>query len=201
MQKINKDIKQKATMVILGLIWIFYLLFHAISNLSFFAGEGVFNDFYNALENSILWQIVPIILIFSLFYHAIIAIIRQLKNNKAREFDYKKPYPKAIPRVIAWSGALSLLGFIVIHFVQMKLIEGENLHVQITDILSNPIWLIIYIIGTSALIAHLHHGLPNITTSLGVDKEIDKKISRVVIFTILLILAVGFFAIPLSLIL
>ena len=58
---------------------------------------------------------VATLLIFTLAFHVFVAVTRQLSNNVSSGNQYHKAYPKAVPRIVAWSGASIILIFIVIH--------------------------------------------------------------------------------------
>ncbi|MBE8190484.1 MAG: hypothetical protein HAW58_06525 [Candidatus Thioglobus sp.] len=123
---------QKRLMALSGILWIIYLLIHMLANLNFLTGADNFNGFYGWFNDSIIlrWSII-ILLILSILFHIYSAISRQFDSNKKRDIAYKKPYPKAIPRSIAWSGALLLLSFIVFHFFQMQLLESRDFYQEV----------------------------------------------------------------------
>ena len=193
MSSIN-TIRLKKTMAAIGLVWFAYVIFHMFSLLSFHVGEGEFNSFYASLEDSALYHLMVLVLIGSLAFHAYVAISRQLANNKSKGTGYHKSYPGEIPRSVAWSGAAILLSFIVFHFVQMKTLDEANLYQQLLLVLSSPLMLLIYALGTFALCAHLHHGLTSVLQTLGVSP----KTYNVWAIAIVAILFVGFISIPVS---
>ena len=193
MSSIN-TIRLKKTMAVIGLVWFAYVIFHMFSLLSFHVGEGEFNSFYASLEDSALYHLMVLVLIGSLAFHAYVAISRQLANNKSKGTGYHKSYPGEIPRSVAWSGAAILLSFIVFHFVQMKTLDEANLYQQLLLVLSSPLMLLIYALGTFALCAHLHHGLTSVLQTLGVSP----KTYNVWAIAIVAILFVGFISIPVS---
>ena len=95
--------------------------------LSFHSGEAVFSGFYLWLNSSIFYTILLALLVLTISFHIVIAVSRQLTNNKSVGERYKKAYPKAIPRLVAWLGASIMLAFIVIHSVQMLSTENRRL--------------------------------------------------------------------------
>lgn len=185
---------KKKFMAFAGILWFGYILFHISSLQFFFIGKNTFNTFFQLLENSYFYHLLKFSLIFLLFFHIFIAISRQLSNNKKREITYKKPYPKAIPRVLAWTGAIFLLSFIIFHFVQMNFFITENFYQEIIHIFTNPLMILIYIIGIFALSAHIHHALGNILQTLGVSS----KPYHVLVILIALFVFVSFIAVLLG---
>ena len=115
----SRTILLKKMMAVAGLIWFVYLIFHMVSVLSFHSGEEVFSGFYVWLNSSIFYPILLALLVLTISFHVVIAVSRQLSNNESVGERYKKAYPKAIPRLVAWLGASIMLAFIIIHSVQM----------------------------------------------------------------------------------
>ena len=68
-----------------------------------------------------------------------VAITMQLSNNASSGDRYKKPYPNAIPRIVAWSGASIILIFILTHTFQMFSTNTVDLYSEIPNIFNRPI--------------------------------------------------------------
>ena len=115
----NRTVSLKKMMAVAGLFWFFFLVFYLLAALTFHSGEQAFTDFYVWFNNSIFYPILASLLIATLFFHVYVGITRQLSNNVSSGDRYKKPYPKAIPRIVAWSGAAIILIFILTHTFQM----------------------------------------------------------------------------------
>ena len=196
----NRTILLKKMMAVAGLIWFTYLIYHLFSVLTFHTGEVAFNAFYTWFNSSWIYPVLLALLGSTIVFHIYVAVTRQLANNKsAGDTRYKKSYPKAIPRVIAWSGAALVFAFIVIHSVQMLTIDIDttNLYQQMEEIFSDPLMLAIYGLGMLAISAHLQHGLSNVLQTLGICSCQFHKVA----WLIVIIIMVGFASIPLSIIL
>ena len=181
----NKTIILKKMMAIAGLIWFLYIIFHLFSVLTFHLGEQSYNSFHIWFRSSWFYVILLTILALTFAFHIYVAISRQIKNNKSNDIKYKKPYPKAIPRIVVWSGASLIFLFVVIHSVQMLSVESKDLYAQTLSILSNPFMLILYGLGIIAIFAHLQHGLSNVLNTLAVSSKKYSKISFVIMFAII----------------
>ena len=193
-----KTTTSKKWMAIAGLVWFGYIATHALMLSTFHMGKQAFNDFYYWFNSSIIYWPVLLVLSLTLIFHVLTGIKRQLDNNKAVGINrYHHSYPKAIPRFVAWSGASTLLLFIVFHFVQMQLLSGSDAYQQIVSIFSNPVVSIIYVLGITVLGIHLHHGLTNALQTLGISSN---QHNFVAIF-IVLVVALGFASIPMSVVL
>ena len=193
----SRTILLKKLMAIAGLIWFVYLIYHLLSVLTFHSGEVVFNAFYSWLNSSWIYPVLLTLLGSTIVFHIYVAVTRQLDNNKSTGIGYKKSYPKAVPRVVAWSGAALIFLFIVIHSVQMLSIDETNLYQQMVLIFSNPLMWVIYGLGMIAISAHLHHSLSNVLQTLGVSSRQHHNLAWLIVIVIML----GFASIPLSIVL
>ena len=193
----SRTILLKKLMAIAGLIWFVYLIYHLLSVLTFHSGEVVFNAFYSWLNSSWIYPVLLTLLGSTIVFHIYVAVTRQLDNNKSAGIGYKKSYPRAVPRVVAWSGAALIFLFIVIHSVQMLSIDETNLYQQMVLIFSNPLMWVIYGLGMIAISAHLHHSLSNVLQTLGVSSRQHHNLAWLIVIVIML----GFASIPLSIVL
>ena len=190
----NRTVSLKKMMAMAGLFWFFFLIFYLLGALTFHSGEEAFTAFYVWFNGSIFYPVLATLLIATLAFHVVVAVTRQLSNNISSGDRYKKPYPKAVPRIVAWSGASVILIFIITHTVQMLSINTVDLYSEITNIFQRPVMLAIYGLGMIAISTHLHHGLSNVLQTLGVSSKQHKGIALLIV---LLIMA-GYASIPLG---
>jgi succinate dehydrogenase / fumarate reductase cytochrome b subunit len=190
----NRTVSLKKMMAMAGLFWFFFLIFYLLGALTFHSGEEAFTAFYVWFNGSIFYPVLATLLIATLAFHVVVAVTRQLSNNISSGDRYKKPYPKAVPRIVAWSGASIILIFIITHTVQMLSINTVDLYLEITNIFQRPVMWAIYGLGMIAISTHLHHGLSNVLQTLGVSSKQHKGIALLIV---LLIMA-GYASIPLG---
>merc|ERR1712127_631037 len=190
----NRTVSLKKMMAMAGLFWFFFLIFYLLGALTFHSGEEAFTAFYVWFNGSIFYPVLATLLIATLAFHVVVAVTRQLSNNISSGDRYKKPYPKAVPRIVAWSGASIILIFIITHTVQMLSINTVDLYSEITNIFQKPVMWAIYGLGMIAISTHLHHGLSNVLQTLGVSSKQHKGIALLIV---LLIMA-GYASIPLG---
>jgi len=190
----NRTVSLKKMMAMAGLFWFFFLIFYLLGALTFHSGEEAFTAFYVWFNGSIFYPVLATLLIATLAFHVVVAVTRQLSNNISSGDRYKKPYPKAVPRLVAWSGASIILIFIITHTVQMLSINTVDLYSEITNIFQRPVMWAIYGLGMIAISTHLHHGLSNVLQTLGVSSKQHKGIALLIV---LLIMA-GYASIPLG---
>jgi len=190
----NRTVSLKKMMAMAGLFWFFFLIFYLLGALTFHSGEEAFTAFYVWFNGSIFYPVLATLLIATLAFHVVVAVTRQLSNNISSGDRYKKPYPRAVPRIVAWSGASIILIFIITHTVQMLSINTVDLYSEITNIFQRPVMWAIYGLGMIAISTHLHHGLSNVLQTLGVSSKQHKGIALLIV---LLIMA-GYASIPLG---
>ena len=190
----NPTVSLKKMMAVAGLFWFFFLVFYLLAALTFHSGEQVFTDFYVWFNNSIFYPILASLLIVTLSFHVYVAITRQLSNNVSSGDRYKKPYPKAIPRIVAWSGAAIILIFILTHTFQMFSTNTVDLYSEIQNIFNRPIMWGIYGLGMLAISTHLHHGLTNVLQTSGISSKQHKSAALILV----VLMMAGYASIPLG---
>lgn len=190
----NNTVRQKKLMALAGLFWFFFLIFYLLGALTFHAGEQAFTALYVWFNSSILSPILIALLSITIVFHVVTAVTRQLSNNVSSGDRYKKPYPKAIPRLVAWSGASIILIFIVTHSVQMFSIDSTDLYSEIQLIFQRPMMWAIYGLGMIAISTHLHHGLTNVLQTFGISSKQPKGLAFGIVFVIM----AGYASIPLG---
>ena len=190
----NRTVSIKKMMSVSGLFWFFFLVFYLLAALTFHSGEQEFTDFYVWFNNSIFYPILASLLIVTLSFHVYVAITRQLSNNVSSGDRYKKPYPKAIPRIVAWSGAAIILIFILTHTFQMFSTNTVDLYSEIQNIFKRPIMWGIYGLGMVAISTHLHHGLTNVLQTLGISSKQHKGVALILV----VLMMAGYVSIPLG---
>ena len=157
---------KKRLMAMAGLVLTVYLIFHMLSNLSFFHPESyqAFYDIYN--QHFLRWP-VWIIVSAALIFHVIIAVQIRLHNRQARIERYQHRQHHWIP---AWlvSVVISLiLLFIVWHMAQMWSFGGNDMYGQTLALFASGWQLLIYLTGLLLLGLHLQHSLTNVLQTLG----------------------------------
>ena len=190
----NNTVRQKKMMALAGLFWFFFLIFYLLGALTFHAGEQAFTELYVWFNSSIFSPILIALLSITIIFHVVTAVTRQLSNNVSSGDRYKKPYPKAIPRLVAWSGASIILIFIVTHSVQMFSIDSIDLYSEILIIFQRPMMWAIYGLGMIAISTHLYHGLTNVLQTLGISSKQPKGFAFGIVFVIM----AGYASIPLG---
>ncbi|MEC9412547.1 MAG: succinate dehydrogenase [Pseudomonadota bacterium] len=182
---------QKRTMTIAGTVLSVYLLFHMLSNLSFFFGDS-FNQFYQIYNSAwIRWPVLVIVLI-CLWIHVRAAVNIRRKNSQARQVGYKKHEKFHIPAALVTLSIILLFLFIVIHIIQSLYVNPDDVRSSVMSWFSSVIITLFYLTGVFILVMHLQHSLINVLQTLG----ISAKMHHIAIHSIVALLGVGFVSIP-----
>jgi succinate dehydrogenase / fumarate reductase cytochrome b subunit len=182
---------QKRSMALAGTVMTAYLIFHMLSNLSFFSESAfiAFYDFYN--QAWFRWPLLFIV-VASLLLHVRAAIVIRRKNSQARTQGYRKHDKVHVPAPLVSLSIALLFLFIVVHIVQSLLIDTSNMVAAVTAWFTSPWWLLFYLAGLFILAMHLQHSLVNVLQTLG----ISSKMYKFSIIGSVILLTLGFAVVP-----
>lgn len=182
---------QKRVMALAGTVMTAYLIFHMLTNLSFFSGSA-FENFYGVYNHAwIRWPIFLLVL-GSLIIHIKAAVNIRIKNSQARQIGYKKHDKLHIPaQLVSLSIALLLL-FILVHIGQALLLDTSSIRTGVTEWFSSVWMFLFYLAGLGILAMHLQHSLINVMQTLG----ISSKTHKITIIGGVVLLTVGFASVP-----
>ncbi len=205
----RSTIGKKVVMAVTGLIGVGFVIGHVVGNLLMFQGPIAMNEYAAFLHDlgGLLW-IARAVLLGAVILHVIAAYqLTQLKR-KARPVGYDRRTPQVstlASRTIRWGGAL-LLVFIIFHILHFTL---GSVHPDFTaDVyrnviigFSNPIVALFYILAMIFLGLHLYHGTWSSLRTLGVNKASANPLQRRLPIVVAVLVAAGFLAIPLAVLL
>jgi len=157
---------EKRTMALAGMIMTAYLIFHMLSNLSFFS-QSVFSQFYDLYNAGPIRWLVLLAMIMAIAIHVKTAIKIRRVNAQARTIDYAKHDKFKIPAPLVTLSIIFLLSFILIHIVQTLLFDTTQLYSELTQLFQSPIMLLFYLAGLFVLTMHLQHSIANVLQTLG----------------------------------
>ena len=157
---------QKRLMAIAGVAMFVYLIWHMLTNLTFFS-EVLFNDFFAWYNIGYIRYSVLTLFIVLIAAHVRTALkIRQV-NAKARVIDYARHDGFKIPAKLVTLSVLFLLAFIVIHIIQTLLFDTFDPYQAMLDLFQSFFMLAFYMAGLFVLTMHLQHSLANVLQTLG----------------------------------
>lgn len=185
-QLFTSSIGKKFTMAGTGLFLVLFLIFHATVNATIFLNDGgeSYNTFAHFLSHNWIVRLLEIGLFVFIILHIVQGLILWAQNRKARPVRYHVARPE---KNSTWySRSMGLLGTLLLLFLVMHLahfwvptkialygtIEGEHsLYLQMKEIFTNPIWVVLYLIGLVALFWHLVHGFQSAFQTFGLNHK------------------------------
>lgn len=207
----QSSVGKKVLMAVSGVIWVGFLVLHLYSNLHIFAGKDVLNNYYEALEESVvqLWG-VRAVLLGSILVHVISAFSLVWQNKKARTKGYQVQNCTATTyaaRTMRWSGPI-LLMYIVFHlshfagglFQDSSLAEDDVYGRMVTSFSVAPISFF-YMLAFVCLGVHVYHGAWSFFQSLGLYHNKYNPLKRTLAGLVTLLLIGGYLSIPVAVLL
>lgn len=182
---------QKRIMAIAGLIMTVYLVFHMLTNLSFFSPDN-FTSFYDSYNAGTRWLVLAVMFV-TIIVHVKVAITIRKVNAKARTLDYARHDKFKLPAYIITISIIFLLLFIVIHIVQALFFDVAQLHGELVTLFQSPFMLLFYLAGLFFLTMHLQHSLANVLQTLGKTSVVNHRL----VWVSVLVVTGGFSSIPL----
>ncbi len=182
----TSSIGRKLIMSLTGLFLILFLVVHLIGNLQLLSNdEGkAFNIYTDFMSHNPVIQLIAKGNYFFILLHAIMGILLAVKNKNAKGSKYAvSPNNKT-----SWaSNNMALLGTLIFAFLLMHMghfwfqfkwgsglpmvnydgVEMINAYAKVTTVMSQPIWMVAYLIGLLVLAFHLWHGFASAFQSLG----------------------------------
>lgn len=177
----TSSVGKKFTMALTGLFLISFLVVHAsINALIFYNDDGeIFTKGAHFMATNPIIRTIEIVLIIGLLAHIVQALLLWRSNRAARPIRYA--VMKHPPQSTWYSRSMTLLGtlillFLVIHTSNFwipnrthQFLYGEELPLydMLIEKFSNPIEVVIYLLGSFSLFWHLLHGFASAFQSLG----------------------------------
>jgi len=157
---------QKRSMAIAGVAMLGYLVFHMLTNLSFFS-QSAFTQFYEGYNIGLIrW---PILLIFAgaVVFHVKTAIKIRKVNSKARTVDYQIHDKLMISAALVTASIGFLLFFIIVHILQTVTFDTDHVYQELSGLFQSVWMLVFYMAGLFVMTMHLSHSLANVLQTLG----------------------------------
>jgi succinate dehydrogenase / fumarate reductase cytochrome b subunit len=193
---INSSIGRKLVMSITGLCLILFLTFHMSMNFVALFSPEAYNKVCELLGANWYALVATIGLAAGFIIHIFYAFMLYLQNRKARGNDAYAVTSK--PKDVEWASQnMLVLGIVVAVFLllhlynfwaKMQLVElmhkcgfnvcpissglSSNGVFHIIKTFSDPIFVVLYLIGLSALWFHLTHGFWSALQSIGINNQI-----------------------------
>lgn len=191
------SIARKVAMALSALFLIVFLVIHLAVNLTSVFSPDLFNELSHFMgTNPLIQGLMQPILMLGVIFHFVMGFVLEIQNRKARGVNAYARYNGAanstwMSRNMIYSGAAILL-FLVLHLkdfwaheMTVKYINGDmsglgadgnfRYYAELVHTLSNPITVVIYVLGFVFLYLHLIHGFQSSFQSVGLKDDKRKK--------------------------
>ena len=156
-----------------GLLLVVFVIVHLLGLIPALMLPEAFESYAAMLHNSRWTPVIEIGVVISALVHITTTILKYLNNQSAgnhASLTSRRAAPIAAfaSRTKAFAGII-LLGFLIIHISQLRFTrpsDGFEL-AALQQILTQPLYLVIYISGSLAIALHLLHGAEAAHRSLG----------------------------------
>lgn len=170
-------------MAFTGIFLILFLIVHSVANSCIFLNDNgvTYNSVARFLSHNWIVRILELGLFVGIFAHIIQGLMLTFQNNSKRPVKYAVSAGNATSKW--YSRSMGILGsllliFLVIHLkdffigTKIALYSGDqphNLFEEMREEFSNPIIVIIYLVGVISLCWHLIHGFSSAFQTLGIN--------------------------------
>lgn len=202
------SVGKKFVMALTGFLLVGFLIMHLAGNMTLYAAAdgSKFVAYVQGIHSfgPLVW-VAEVALVALFGCHVWIAWRLTRENRRAR------PIPYAIQKACGRSTVASrsmfvtgsvVLGFLVVHLLNFRLSSGlvapsgEELLVRVRDVLGNPVYAAVYVIGSVVLGIHLSHGFKSAFQSLGANHpRLDRCVQRIGL-VLAIVIGVGFASFP-----
>jgi succinate dehydrogenase / fumarate reductase cytochrome b subunit len=200
----------KLLVAVTGISLVGFLIGHLVGNLLVFLGPDTFNHYGHKLISNPLVYPAEAGLVVLFLLHAWKTIQLTVGSSKARPVAYAEKHraghtsrKSLASTTMIWSG-LFLLVFVPIHIRTFKFgayydtheAGVRDLYQLVIEIFSKPGYVAFYVVGMTIIGFHLWHGVSSAFQTLGADTPRFTPVIRRIGWTLAVIIAVGFAAIP-----
>ncbi len=214
---VSSSLGKKYLMAITGLLLCGFLVAHLAGNLLMYVGPEAYNGYAHALHSQ-EWLVklmeLGLLVIFVLHLWMAFAVTRQ--NRAARDVGYEVKHtkegseiaPARVDALMMWSGVIVLI-FVLWHLRDFTFQLGPDDYYETAEgavlepydkavtILGRTSTIVVYIVGTVALCAHLAHGFNSAFRSLGISHPRYNRCIRILGYFFAVVFGLGFTTFPL----
>jgi succinate dehydrogenase / fumarate reductase cytochrome b subunit len=207
---LSSTVGSKLLVAVTGISLVGFLIGHLAGNLLVFVGPGTFNAYSHKLISNPLVYPAEAGLVLLFLLHAWKTIQLTIGSSKARPVAYAKKQSAGhtsrkslASTTMIWSG-LFLLVFVPIHIRTFKFgayyeaheAGVRDLYRLVIEVFSKPGYVAFYVLGMTIIGFHLWHGVSSAFQTIGADTPRFTPVIRRIGWTLAVVIAVGFMAIP-----
>lgn len=207
---LSSTVGSKLLVAVTGISLVGFLIGHLAGNLLVYLGPDTFNAYSHKLISNPLVYPAEAGLVVLFLLHAWKTIQLTLGSSKARPVAYAEKHSAGhtsrkslASTTMIWSG-LFLLVFVPIHIRTFKFgayyeaheAGVRDLYRLVIEVFSKPGYVAFYVLGMTIIGFHLWHGVSSAFQTIGADTPRFTPVIRRIGWTLAVVIAVGFMAIP-----
>ncbi len=178
---IMSSIGRKIIMAVTGLMLIGFIFFHLGINLLLFKGSGIYNGAVNIITTPIT-PILEIGLAVLFLIHIIIGTwvrIEDWFNRPKGYYERRWQGGRTIGSATMLYTAIILLAFLVYHIITFRFGDhSAGMYQMVASTFKNPLCVVLYLIGASAIVLHMSHGVQSAFQTLGLNHPVYMPIIK-----------------------
>ncbi len=209
---LGSSIMRKVVMSLSGLFLIVFLGVHLTVNAFLLVSGDLYNEAAHFMVTNPFIKIMEPVLALGFVVHIVYSLVLTIQNYKARPVRYATVKQSSI---CSWeSRNMFVLGGMIFAFIALHMahfwfkikithevasVAGTDMHdtyALVVELLSQPIYSVIYVIAAILLGFHLSHGFQSAFQSVGFSNDIWRKRLNVVSKVIAVVYALGYAIIP-----
>lgn len=166
-----------------GFFLLAFLIVHAGLNACIFVSEETFNAAGKFMSHNWIMRFLEVGLFLGLILHIVQGLMLTMQNNAARPVKYA--VSKAEKNSKWYSRSMGLLGILILLFLIMHLShfwvgtkkelyfggEEHSMYGEMREVFTNPLWVVLYLLGLIALFWHLLHGFQSSFQTFGLKNK------------------------------
>ena len=170
---ITTSIGRKAVMAVSGLLLGGFMVVHLAENLLLFGGEAAYNGWVDLLLSNPVTPFLEVGLLFIFIAHIITGVWVRLEDflNAPRGYEARKwQGGRTIGSATMLYTAAAILAYLAYHLLTFRFVDHSmGFYQMVTGAFRAPLFVAIYIAGSTALALHLSHGMQSAFQTLGVN--------------------------------
>lgn len=205
MRTISTSVGKKQLMAVTGLLFLLFLATHLLGNLSIYGGPAAFVAYAENLHAlGKLLVLAEVGMAAALIVHVITAVLLFFENRSARPVKYNVDKSGGgrtfSSQAMPYTGLL-ILGFIGVHLATFShhLVDQttRNIFEIAVAVLSQKIYLAIYLLGVVVVALHVRHGLWSAFQTVGANHPKYMPFIQKLSIVFAVIVGIGFGSLPL----
>jgi succinate dehydrogenase cytochrome b subunit len=203
---LSSSVGKKQLMAITGFLFLLFLTTHLLGNLSIYAGPAAFVAYAEHLHAlGKLLAVAEVGMAVALIIHVSTAVFLFLENRSARPIKYAVDKSGGGGRTFSsqtmpYTGLL-ILGFLGVHLATFShhIVDQStrNIFQIAVAVLSQPVFLGIYLLGVLVVAFHVRHGLWSAFQTVGASHPKYMPFIQKFSIVFAVIVAIGFGSLPL----